>query len=193
MIRVAIVSKSDKMTNAIRETLAAVESMDVQIICDVMQLRKQLLSRDYDLIFINYPLPSEKDYQLSFDIRAHSLASVIVFLPAVVYTQKALQMQRSGIVPVPKPVSLSQLKMVVEMSVSQFYHIHLINEKTQQLNARIVDLRYNYRAKCLLIEKKGMSEKEAHSYIEKMAMNHRITKREAALQIIAELENEVKK
>jgi len=155
-----------------------------------MQLRKQLLSRDYDLIFINYPLPSEKDYHLAFDISSHSLAGIIVFLPSIIYMQKAVQMQRSGIMPVSKPVSVTQLKMIVEMSVVSHYHVSGIKEKTQQLNKRMVDLRYNYRAKCLLIEKKDMSEQEAHSYIEKMAMNQRLTKREACLEIISQLEKE---
>ena len=56
MIKVAIVSISDKMTSAIKEQLSLVESAEVQVITDVMQLRKQLLSRDYDLIFIHYPI-----------------------------------------------------------------------------------------------------------------------------------------
>lgn len=190
MIKVGIVSKSDKMTSAIKEQLSGFENMDVQVICDVLWLRKQLLNKDYDLIFINYPLPSEKDYHLAYDIQSHSQAGIVVFLPASIYPQKAIQMSRSGIMPVAKPISISQMKLIVEMSIATYYRLHHINEKTQQLNTRITDLRYNYRAKCLLIEKKGLSEKEAHIYIEKQAMNQRMTKREIALNIITQLEKE---
>lgn len=188
MIRVAIVSKSDKMTSAIKEQLSFFENTDIPVINDVMQLRKQLLSRDYDLIFINYPLPSEKDYHLAFDISQHSMAAIVVFLPSVIYMQKAIQMQRFGIMPVSKPISVNQLKTLVEMSIVSHYHVLGIKEKTQQLNKRLVDLRYNYRAKCLLIEKKGLSEQEAHRYIEKIAMDRRLTKRETCLEIIKQLE-----
>ena len=44
------------------------------------------------------------------------------------------------------------------------------------------------RAKCLLIEKKQMTEEEAHHYLEKLAMDACITKREAATDIIRRLE-----
>ena len=190
MIKVAIVSINDKITSAIREQLSLVENSEVQVITDVMQLRKQLLSRDYDLIFIHYPLPIEKDYHLAFDISQHSLAAIVVFLPSVIYMKKAAQLQRSGIIPVSKPVSVTQLKMIIEMSIASYYHMAGIREKTEQLNKRIVDLRYNFRAKCLLIERRGMSEQEAHRYIEKMAMNERLTKRDACLNIICQLEKE---
>ncbi len=40
------------------------------------------------------------------------------------------------------------------------------------------------RAKCLLIECCGMTEPEAHSYIEQQAMNQRRSKRDIAEDII---------
>ena len=42
-------------------------------------------------------------------------------------------------------------------------------------------------AKCLLARKSGMSEAEAHSYIEKKAMNCRISLSDAAMGIVREL------
>ena len=45
------------------------------------------------------------------------------------------------------------------------------------------------RAKWLLIERLGMTEQDAHGYIEKEAMNRRRTSREIAEEIIRMYEN----
>ena len=56
--------------------------------------------------------------------------------------------------------------------------------ENRRLQKRIEDIRLVDRAKCLLIECCGMSEPEAHSYIEQQAMNRRCPKRDIAQGII---------
>ena len=58
------------------------------------------------------------------------------------------------------------------------------SKENRRLQKRIEDIRLVDRAKCLLIECCGMSEPEAHSYIEQQAMNRRCPKREVAQGII---------
>ena len=50
---------------------------------------------------------------------------------------------------------------------------------------KIQEIRLVNRAKWALIQCLGMSEDETHHYIEKLAMDHRISKREAASRILA--------
>ena len=59
-----------------------------------------------------------------------------------------------------------------------------IRRENRRLQKRIEDIRLVDRAKCLLIECCGMSEPEAHSYIEQQAMNRRCPKRDIAQGII---------
>ena len=49
-----------------------------------------------------------------------------------------------------------------------------------------MQLRLVSRAKCLLIENRGMTEAEAHHYIEKEAMNSRRTREQVAEEILEE-------
>ena len=54
----------------------------------------------------------------------------------------------------------------------------------QTLEEKIEEIRLVNRAKWLLIECLGMTEPEAHRYIEKQSMDQRISKREAAEAVI---------
>lgn len=54
------------------------------------------------------------------------------------------------------------------------------------LDEKMAEIRTISRAKILLVEKKGMTENEAHKHIEKQAMNLCITKLEVANKIISE-------
>ncbi len=52
------------------------------------------------------------------------------------------------------------------------------------MEQRIEDIRIVNRAKCLLIQYTRLTEEEAHRFIEKQAMDRRLTKREIAEEIL---------
>ena len=60
-------------------------------------------------------------------------------------------------------------------------------EKSRKLLVRLRNEKLLTEAKCLLARKSGMSEAEAHRYIEKKAMNCRISLSDAAMGIVREL------
>ena len=57
----------------------------------------------------------------------------------------------------------------------------MIQGDTEQ---KIQDIRTIDRAKCLLIQYSGMSEEQAHRYLEKQAMDRRMTRREVAEEVL---------
>ena len=65
--------------------------------------------------------------------------------------------------------------------------IRKAEEKNRKLLLRLKNEKLLTEAKCLLAGRRGMSEAEAHSYIEKKAMNCRISLEDAAVGIIREL------
>ena len=54
----------------------------------------------------------------------------------------------------------------------------------ERLEQKIQDIRTIDRAKCLLIQYSGMSEEQAHRYLEKQAMDRRMTRREVAEEVL---------
>ena len=67
--------------------------------------------------------------------------------------------------------------------------IFTLNEQNEKLRRRLDEMGLITRAKCLLIEKRHLTEEEAHRYLEQEAMNHSLTKREVAQDVIRELED----
>ena len=57
-------------------------------------------------------------------------------------------------------------------------------DENSKLTQKIEDVRIIDRAKCLLISYLKVNEQEAHRYIEKQAMDMRITRREVAEGIL---------
>ena len=73
-----------------------------------------------------------------------------------------------------------------DISIIFFYPCE---KKTRTLREKMDSIRIVNRAKWLLIERLGMTEQDAHGYIEKEAMNRRRTSREIAEEIIRMYEN----
>lgn len=65
--------------------------------------------------------------------------------------------------------------------------IRKAEERNRRLLERLRNEKQLTEAKCLLAGRRGMSEKEAHSYIEQRAMDCRISLSDAALGVIREL------
>ena len=60
-----------------------------------------------------------------------------------------------------------------------------MEKKATSIEEKMEDIRVVNRAKCLLIEQLRMTEKEAHRFIEKQAMDRCVTKRAVAENIIS--------
>jgi response regulator NasT len=77
----------------------------------------------------------------------------------------------------------------LSLARSVYNKLRKVQREKDQLRKKIEDIRIVDRAKCILISLFNMSEKEAHKYIEKQAMDMRITKRAVAERIIKTYEN----
>ena len=92
--------------------------------------------------------------------------------------------EQDGVVVVTKPISRAVFYQSLHLVNSVRHRIYALQKENRQLRQRLEDLRVISRAKCLLIAEKHMSEDEAHSYIEKKAMDFRQSKRDIADEII---------
>ena len=61
--------------------------------------------------------------------------------------------------------------------------------ENSRLKETIGDLKLIDRAKCALIQYLNMTEADAHRFIEKSAMNRRVSRREIALEILKTYES----
>ena len=152
------------------------------------EARRLLSSEQYDLIAVNSPLPDETGIDFCIDA-AQGPSGVMLFVKNDIYEIVSSQCTREGIFVIPKPNTQRNVAQSVTLLCAICERLRKYEKKTRTLREKMDSIRLVNRAKWLLIERLGMTEQDAHSYIEKEAMNRRRTSREIAEEIIRMYEN----
>ena len=152
------------------------------------EARRLLSSEQYDLIAVNSPLPDETGIDFCIDA-AQGPSGVMLFVKNDIYEIVSSQCTREGIFVIPKPNTQRNVAQSVTLLCAICERLRKYEKKTRTLREKMDSIRIVNRAKWLLIERLGMTEQDAHGYIEKEAMNRRRTSREIAEDIIRMYEN----
>ena len=132
------------------------------------EARRMLVDGLFDLVLVNTPLPDEFGHDMAQQAANDTLSGVILLAKAEIA----------------KPLSRVLFMQALRMTRAARSRLTGLQSENRRLQKRIEDIRQVDRAKCLLIECCGMTEPEAHSYIEQQAMNQRRSKRDIAEDII---------
>jgi response regulator NasT len=89
-----------------------------------------------------------------------------------------------GILVIPKPMNRQIFCQSVKLVTASRQRVLGLKNENLRLQQKIDDIRLIDRAKCALIQYLNMTEPQAHRYIEKQAMDMRITKKEVAGNIL---------
>ena len=150
------------------------------------EARRQMDGKDFEVIVINTPLPDEFGHELGTDAVQKTDAGVILLTKTGTAEQISDKLQDFGVLVLGKPFSAPQFRQAVQMAASNYKRLALLRAENQKLLDKIAQLRLVDRAKCYLIEKKGMTETEAHRLIEKNAYFTRRGRDEVAGEILDE-------
>lgn len=147
---------------------------------------KRLMSEEFfDLIIINAPLADEYGYELAVQSAENTMAGVLLLSKADVSETVEERVDGYGVVVLSKPVSKDDLYRTLKVLYANRQRLDKLLTSNRRLEDKIEELKLIDRAKCLLIAHEGMSEHDAHKYIEKTAMDMRLSKQEVARKIIS--------
>jgi len=152
------------------------------------QARRLLLERDFDLCIIDAPLSDESGELLSRHIAAKGVCQVLLCVAGQYYDEVSAIVEDFGVITVAKPIDESLFWSALKLAKASQSKMKRLQTENSKLMKKIEDIRIIDRAKCLLIETQNVTEQDAHKYIEKQAMDLRITKRAVAEGIIASCE-----
>ncbi len=168
----------------------------IEGICDqvlwassITESRRLLAAGNIGMVIINTPLPDEFGLESARDFADGKDIAVLLLVKADLYHQVSYKVRGSGIFVLSRPLKGQLLLEAVGIMDAMRLKILSLNEQNQKLRRRLDELGLITRAKCLLIEKKQMTEEESHRYLEQEAMNHSLSKREIAQNIIREMED----
>jgi two-component system, response regulator PdtaR len=88
-----------------------------------------------------------------------------------------------------KPMDKQLFWSALKLANASYSKMTLLKNENNRLLQKIEDVRVIDRAKCILIQYLKMTEVEAHKYIEKQAMDMRITKKTVAQHILKTYES----
>ena len=182
---VLIVSSSDKMSNFISKTLSGIVYGAVEVRSSAALARRELVSRDYDVIMINIPLVDEVATDLALDLSSTYSAGVVLVSPADICEDVTERVSDQGILVIPKPVNRGLISHSVRFMCAVRDKYRKAEQKVQTLEEKMDEIRVVNRAKLLLIETEHMTEDEAHRFIGKKAMDSGVSRGTVARQIIA--------
>ena len=140
-----------------------------------------------ELAVINSPLSDDSGAGIAEYIIENTSANCILIIKAELAEKHMERFEKSGIIVVSKPFNRSvlyRLIKTIDIAVRRSWKLY---QETVRLEKKIEEIRAIDKAKFMLMQYRGMTEAEAHEYLEQYAMNKRKKKSIAALEVIDKL------
>ena len=186
---VLVLSSSDKANEMICGILPCGLFYPVTVIPTVGEAKRTVIERFYDVIIINAPLPDEMGTDFALDVCSKSDSGVLMLVKSEQYEEISAAVCPYGVLTIAKPTSKQTLYQSVRLLCATRERIRKYEKTADTIEAKMEEIRLVNRAKWTLIEYLKMTEPEAHRFIEKQAMDMRITKRAAAENILRTYES----
>lgn len=185
MERVLIVSATEKTQAMLSQFLSSCGvRMQAASALSGAEARRALVESEFSLVLVNAPLPDEFGHELAQTAAHDTLAGVLLLTKAEIADAVAEKVEDDGVFVLAKPLNRALFFQALRLIRASRSRLSGLQSENRRLQKRIEDIRLVDRAKCVLIECCGMSEPDAHAYIEKQAMDRRRSKREIAEGIL---------
>lgn len=179
-----IISSTEKSVNFLSEILSSASFETIVTMPSCAKARRVLSERPFDVVVINAPLKDENGESLARYIASNGISQVILIVKTEYYDEISAVTEDDGVLTVAKPLNKAMFWSALKLAKSASNQLVRMQKENNKLKQKIQDIRIIDRAKCVLISYLGMSEQDAHKYIEKQAMNTRETKIKVAEGIL---------
>ncbi len=182
---VLLVSSSPKFNESMLALLSESRFYPVTAVSDVSSARRRLLENKYDIVIINAPLPDDFGTRLALYICENSGAGVLLLVKAEHYPDINGRVSQFGVLVLPKPTTSQAVSQSLQLLCGTRERLRRMEQKTASIEEKMEEIRIINRAKLLLMEQLKMTEKEAHRFIEKQAMDRCVTRITIAQSILS--------
>ena len=182
---VLLVSSSPKFNESMPALLPESRFYPVTAVSDVSSARRRLLENKYDIVIINTPLPDDFGTRLALYICENSGAGVLLLVKAEHYPDINGRVSQFGVLVLPKPTTSQAASQSLQLLCGTRERLRRMEQKTASIEEKMEEIRIINRAKLLLMEQLKMTEKEAHRFIEKQAMDRCVTRITIAQSILS--------
>lgn len=181
--RVLVAGGNEKLCELLSEILPRNEYEFLVPAKTAGEVRRLTMDRSVDLVILNAPLKDEFGVQLAQDLAENNLG-VLLLTGSDVSEQVSYRVEQSGVITLAKPTTKQSLYITLRALTALRSKLLQMEQKTKALQQKVADIHTVNHAKWLLIRHDSMTENEAHRFIEKQAMDMRLSRREVAESII---------
>lgn len=181
---VLVVSAASSFFTVMEPLLPSTDYWPVVHAKSVAEAQRRLLEGTYDIVIINAPLPDDFGLRLAISTCTDSSSGVLLLVKNDLYNEIYTKAMPYGVLTLSKPTNSQLIVQSLRVLCATRERLRQMEQKQMSVEKKIEEIRLVNRAKWLLIECLGMKESDAHRYIEKQAMDLRISKSEMAENII---------
>lgn len=148
------------------------------------EARRRLSATDYDLVIINAPLSDENGLDLALTAADASTAGILLLVKSDLVDVVQSHVESAGVGVLGKPVPSEEILRFARLLLAMHRRYTDMRREVDALKTKMEEIRVVDRAKLVLIESLHMTENQAHKYIERQAMDMRITRKTVAERIL---------
>lgn len=152
---------------------------------DAAEAKKVCSDREFSMIIINTPLSDEFGDELAFELLRSTCSSVMLIVRNELEGRIEEKLLPVGGYVIGKPLDKTVLHKALNFTEAASNRMKSLQRENVKLHKKVEDSRIINRAKYILMEYLSMSEAQAHKYIEKQAMDLRLTKLEVAKNLLS--------
>lgn len=184
MDKILIVCSSEKGIKVYTDNLKAMGYINIDVENNGSAARRRLIDDSFDIVIIDTPLKDETGNDLAIKLADKGNTGIILVVKSIDSDMVSAKVEEYGVFVVPKPFTKSVFYQSVKFVVTSIRRFSKLKQERNNLKKQVEDIKKVDRAKCLLIQYNKMTEEQAHRYLEKQAMDLRISRREVADKII---------
>ncbi len=146
--------------------------------------RRCILEHYYTIVVINSPVHGESGTELAIYAAGQCSASILLIVPGGIYEETMERVSGYGILVIEKPFPVLRLSRAMRFLSAHQARIQKLEEKVRAAEEKAQEIMLVDKAKFFLIEHRHMTEDEAHRYIGKQAMDHGMSRKKIAQEIL---------
>lgn len=181
---VLLVSDDNKTISLLKAFLVQ-PVFDLKVIDDFYEASRLSETRSFDFIIADLTDSGAIDFSVNV---SDGEATVLLLVPQENFEEVSYRVENYGVLTVSKPLEAQSFYATIKIAIAVHHKIKLLSNETVKLKNKMEEIRIINKAKLLLVEKRKMTEDEAHHYLEKQAMDSGKKRIAVAQDTIGELE-----
>ena len=163
---------------------AAQPDVQLQTVSGLDEARAALARSRPTLIVMQSDAPGAQELRRCAELAESAEAVFLLLVRQEVYSAAWRFLQKSGVCVMTWPMEQAVLTQTLRNLLLLKKSMQTMQAQTDQLRSQLQDLKRIQKAKGLLMRQLGMTEQDAHRWIEKAAMDRCVKKREIAETVI---------